>query len=164
MSACDEYAAFAVPQQSRSEHSRRIGGLMAHVVCDALAPFRGSPWAETDVQIAQANPDVMLFVRDIGAIPIAAGVMDCVKNSKVLVDCPGGQIVVRKFLAQKEMLNQTFSVLCYVENRYGDVQLRAFKGSSFNKMCSAARCSMVMVPNDVPPTEHVEECTVILGH
>ena len=87
-----------------------------------------------------------MFIEDKRPIPVSTGVLECAEKSGVLVDCPGGLLVVHELAAkgQDKRVEQTWSVSCLLVSPAGKVTVRAFKGSLFNRIASAARVDLVV--------------------
>ena len=111
-----------------------------------VAPLLSESFGPTGELPTGPNPDVRMFIDDRRAIPVSTGVIETVDKSGMLVDCPGGLLVVHEVAAkgQDYRLTQTWSVLCFLVAPSGKVTLRAFKGSLFNKLASSARVDLVV--------------------
>ena len=67
-----------------------------------VAPLLSESFGPTGDLPAGPNPDVKMFVEDKRPIPVSTGVLECAEKSGVLVDCPGGLLVVHELAAKAE--------------------------------------------------------------
>lgn len=66
---------------------------------------------------AGPNPDVKMFIEDKRPILVSAGVLESVEKSGVLVDCPGGLLVVHELAAkgqEQRLENTSFRPRCLI--------------------------------------------------
>ena len=110
-----------------------------------MAPLLGPEWG-TPVLPSLANADVNFFVSERRAVPASGGActLAAIVKSQSLVDAVGSSLIPIVASPVGDVLTQTWAMLTIVVSPDREVTARAFKGTDFNSLCTAARTDLVV--------------------